>query len=81
MADNRKPPVIPPELVGKAILDPKFRAALLRDPKGTLGSSGFPELAKNPDFVKALQAADPVMVELLLKALDKHTKVPQPYWI
>jgi len=53
----------------------------LTRPKATLNQHGYPDLAANDEFIEALRAASPETVELLLQALDKHTKIIQPYWI
>ncbi len=57
---------IPPEIIGRAIQEPEFRAQLMGDPEGTASAAGY-EL--QPDQVAAIRGLDPAAVERAVEAL------------
>jgi hypothetical protein len=55
------------EILGRCMRDALFRAALLRDPEGTLKDNGFPADA---EVVKAIKSADKKTIEAMASQFE-----------
>ena len=60
-------------LIGRAVLDPKFREKLFEDPEKTLRKAGF-ELTK--EEMEGLQALDPEAARQAVESLSSTSKQP-----
>lgn len=55
------------ELIGRAVIDPEFRARLLADPEGTITAEGYDVPA---DLVAQIKALDPEAANAAAAGLD-----------
>jgi hypothetical protein len=55
------------DMVSRAIVDPKFRAALLKDPEGTIKAENYDV---PPDALDKLKNLDPVAAEAAIKDIE-----------